>query len=148
MSLKEQIRTQMLEATRARDAGALPTLRMLHSAVRQQEIDSRQDADDQAVLEVVRRMVKQREESAKMYADGGREELAEKERAEIALLGRFLPQQMGEEDLDALIAECVSEASATSPKDMGKVMRIVKDRVAGRAEMSAVSAKVKQILSG
>ena len=146
MSLKEQIQEDMRSAARAKESGRLSTLRLLISALRQQEIDKQAEIDDAGVVAIIGKMIKQREESAALYEKGERTDLAEKERAENAILEKYLPELLADEELDRILSECVESVGAKSPKDMGRVMALVKERVAGRADMSAVSAKVKKIL--
>jgi uncharacterized protein YqeY len=148
MSLKERIQKDMREAARAKDSARLSTLRMLHSAVRQEEIDGRKDLHDTDILQVIGKMIKQREESAAMYESGGRPELAGKEIAETKMLAEYLPEQLSDDEVGGIIAECIEQAGAQAIKDMGKVMGEVKKRLAGRADMGAVSAKIRQLLQG
>ncbi len=147
MNLREKALGQMKDAVRAKDAPRLATLRMLVAAIRQQEIDSRAELDDAGVVRVVERMVKQREESVALYLQGNRKDLADKERGEIAVLAEYLPPRMDDKELDGLIGQAISEASAQSPKDMGRVMAILKGQVAGKADMGDVSRKVRERLA-
>lgn len=148
MNLREKALGQMKDAVRAKDAPRLATLRMLVAAIRQQEIDSRAELDDAGVVRVVERMVKQREESVALYLQGNRKDLADKERGEIAVLAEYLPPRMDGKELDALIGQAIAEAGAQSPKDMGRVMAILKGQVAGKADMGDVSRKVRERLAG
>lgn len=147
MALKSRIQEDMKAAMRARDKARLGALRMLMSAIKQREIDERNELDDTAVLGVVDKMVKQRRESADSYASAGRTELASAEEAEIAVLQEYLPQPLNDDEIDALVAQAVSDAGAGSIKDMGRVMQILKPQVQGRADMGTVSQKVKARLS-
>ena len=143
MSLKEKITEDMKTAMRAKDSERLATIRMITSAIKQIEVDERITLDDARVLAVVEKMIKTRKEAIAQFQAGNRPDLVEKENKEIVLLVEYLPAQLSEADLDALIAGAVTEAGATSVKDMGKVMAIVKAKAQGRADMAAVSAKIK-----
>lgn len=147
MNLREKALGQMKDAVRAKDAPRLATLRMLVAAIRQQEIDSRAELDDAGVVRVVERMVKQREESVALYLQGNRKDLADKERGEIAVLAEYLPPRMDGTELDGIIGQAIAEAGAQSPKDMGRVMAILKGQVAGKADMGDVSRKVRERLA-
>ncbi len=149
MSLKGTVIDDMKNATRSRDVARLPTLRLLVSAIRQHEIDVRDGGmDDGTVIQIVRKMIKQREESAEMYSSGGRQELADRELLEIEVLREYLPDEIDAAAIGRLVGEAIAEAGAESPKDMGKVMRLLKSRTEGRADMSEVSRKVKEHLGG
>lgn len=148
MALKEQLTEDMKSALRAGDRERLSVLRMLLSAVKQKEIDERIDLDDDGVLAVIEKMIKQRRDSEKQYRDAGRAELADAEAAEIVVLESYLPEPLAETELTALIDAAVAETGAESMRDMGKVMGILKPQVQGRADMGAVSAQVKEKLSG
>src|SRR5512143_476183 len=130
----------MKSAMRASDKERLSTIRMLQAAIKQREVDERITLDDAQVLAVLEKMVKQRKESIVQFEQGGRADLAAKEQAEIALLQGYLPAQLSEAEVDALIRDAIAATGAASIKDMGKVMGIVKAKAAGRADMSAVSA--------
>ncbi len=143
MSLKERITEDMKTAMRAKDSERLATIRMITSAIKQIEVDERIALDDARVLAVVEKMIKTRKEAIAQFQAGNRPDLVEKENKEVVLLAEYLPAQLSEADLDALISGAVTEAGATSVKDMGKVMAIVKAKAQGRADMAAVSAKIK-----
>jgi uncharacterized protein YqeY len=145
-SLKERITEDMKAAMRASEKERLSTIRMLQGATKQREVDERITLDDAQVIAVLEKMVKQRRESITAFEQGGRADLAEKERAEIALLQIYLPSQLSEAEVDALIREAMAATGATSMKDMGKVMGAVKAKAAGRADMGAVSARIKAAL--
>ena len=147
MSLKERITEDMKNAMRAKDSGRLGTIRMITAAIKQREVDERIVLDDNQVLAVVEKMIKTRKESITQFESGGRADLVAKEQAELAVLQVYLPAQMSEAEIDALIAEAVAATGATSIKDMGKVMGIVKAKAQGKADMGAVSARIKQKLS-
>jgi uncharacterized protein YqeY len=147
VTLKERITEDMKAAMRASDKERLSTIRMLQAAIKQREVDERIALDDAQVVAVLEKMVKQRKESVVQFEQGGRADLADKEKAEIALLTAYLPAQLSEAEVDALIREAIAATGASSVKDMGKVMGIVKAKAAGRADMGAVSARIKAALS-
>jgi hypothetical protein len=147
MSLSEQLNEAMKAAMKARDSLRLNAIRMIRTAIKNREIDERHELDDQAVIGVLSTLVKQRKESAQVYREGGRPELAEKEEQELAIIQEFLPAQLGELELRAIIEAAVSETGATSPKDMGKVMKVVTGKTLGRADGRLVSELVKARLS-
>jgi uncharacterized protein YqeY len=135
-------------AMKAREAERLGTLRLLSAALKQREVDERITLDDAAVVAVIEKMLKQRRDSIAQFEKAGRQELADKERQEMAVLQAYLPQQLGAAELEALVAEAIAASGAASPADMGKVMAIVKPRAAGRADMGSLSALVKSKLAG
>lgn len=146
MTLKEQLADDMKSAMRTKDRERLGVLRMLLSAIRQKEIDERVDLDDDGVLATIEKMVKQRRDSEKQYRDAGRTELADAESAEIVALESYLPEPLSDAELARLIDDAVAETGAASMRDMGKVMGVLKPKVQGRADMGAVSGKVKKKL--
>lgn len=148
MTLKERITEDMKAAMRASEKERLSTIRMVQAAIKQREVDERITLDDAQVIAVLEKMVKQRKESITQFEQGGRPDLADKEKAEIALLQTYLPAQLSEAEVDALIKEAIAASGAASVKDMGKVMGLVKAQAAGRADMGAVSARIKAALSG
>ena len=148
MTLKERITEDMKAAMRASEKERLLTIRMVQAANKQREVDERIELDDAQVVAVLEKMVKQRRESIVAFEQGGRADLAEKERTEITLLQAYLPTQLSAAEVDALIKEAIASTGATSMKDMGKVMGAVKAKAAGRADMGAVSASIKAALSG
>ncbi len=148
MTLRERITEEMKTAMRAGDKDRLGLIRMLQAAIKQREVDERITLDDTQTVAVIEKMVKQRRESIVQFEAGGRTDLAEKESAEITILSAYLPTQLGASELDALIQDAISASSATSIKDMGKVMAVVKGKAAGRADMGAVGARVKALLGG
>ncbi len=148
MTLKERITEDMKSAMRAGDKDRLAVIRMILAAIKQREVDERTTLDDAQVLAVLDKMVKQRRESLAQFESGGRADLVAKESAEIAVIQSYLPEQLSDAEIDALIAEAIASTGASSVKDMGKVMGVVKPKVQGRADMAAVSARVKQKLSG
>ena len=148
MTLKERITEDMKSAMRASDKERLSTIRMVQAAIKQREVDERIALDDAQVLAVLEKMVKQRRESIAAFEQGGRADLADKEKAEIQILAAYLPEQLTEAEVDALIQAAIAETGAASMKDMGKVMGALKAKAAGRADMGAVSARIKAALGG
>ena len=148
MTLKERITEDMKAAMRASDKERLSTIRMVQAAIKQREVDERITLDDAQVIAVLEKMVKQRKESIVQFELGGRADLADKEKSEIALLQAYLPAQLSEVEVDAIIQEAIAATGAASVKDMGKVMAVVKAKAAGRTDMGAVSARIKAALSG
>ncbi len=148
MSLRERVNEDMKAAMKAREAERLGTLRLLLAALKQREVDERITLDDAGVIAVIEKMLKQRRDSVEQYDKAGRADLAAVERAEIAALSGYLPQPLSESEIAAIVAEAIAEAGAKSPADMGKVMAIVKPKVAGRADMGKLSAQVKAALAG
>jgi uncharacterized protein len=147
MPLKDRITEDMKGAMRAGEKERLGTIRLVLAAIKQREVDERITLDDSQVLAVLEKMIKQRKESIAQFESGGRADLVAKEQAELTLLQVYLPAQMSDAEVDALIAEAVAATGATSIKDMGKVMGIVKAKAQGKADMGAVSARIKQKLS-
>jgi hypothetical protein len=147
VTLNERITEDMKAAMRASEKERLSTIRMLQAAIKQREVDERITLDDAQVVAVLEKMVKQRKESVVQFEQGGRADLADKEKAEIALLTAYLPAQLSEAEVDALIRDAIAATGASSVKDMGKVMGVVKAKAAGRADMGAVSARIKAALS-
>jgi uncharacterized protein YqeY len=147
MSLSQRLNETMKEAMRAKDSLRLNTIRQIRTSVKNKEIDERRELDDQEIIGVISMLVKQRKESAQLYREGARPELAEKEEQELAVLQEFLPAQLGEEEIRSIIEEAVTETGAASVKDMGKVMKVVTGRTLGRADGRLVSELVKVRLS-
>jgi uncharacterized protein len=148
MSLKERITDDMKAAMRSGEKERLGVIRMITSAIKQREVDERIVLDDTQVLSVLEKMIKQRKESLAMFQAGNRQDLVDKESAEITLLQGYLPSQLSDADVDALIGDAIAATGAASIKDMGKVMGIIKSKAQGRADMAAVGAKIKARLSG
>lgn len=148
MSLKEQITNDMKDAMRAGDKSRLAVIRLILAAIKQREVDERITLDDTQVLAVLDKMVKQRRDSVSQYQAGNRPDLAEKEQAEIELIQTYLPAQLTEAELDALVADAIKTSGAAGIKDMGKVMGLLKPKVQGRADMGEVSARIKAKLGG
>lgn len=146
--LKERIQADVKDAMRARDKDRLATLRMITAGLQQKEVDDRVELDDAGVLALLDKMAKQRRESIEQYEQGGREELAQRERAELAVIESYLPQPLSAAELDALVDEAITATGAAAMADMGRVMGELKPRVQGRADMGEVSARVKARLGG
>jgi uncharacterized protein YqeY len=147
MTLKSQIQDDMKTAMKAGDKDRLKVVRLMLAAIKQIEVDERIELDDAAVLNVIGKMVKQRRDSVSQFQDGGREDLANIELAEITVLEQYLPEQLSAAELDALIAKAIKDSGAESVRDMGKVMGIVKAGAQGRADMGKVGAMVKARLA-
>lgn len=147
MSLKDRITEDMKAAMKARETERLGAIRLLLAAVKQKEVDERKDLDDAAVLSVIDKMLKQRRDSIFQFEQAGRQDLADKEKFEVSVLQAYMPQAMSDAELEAAVAEAVAAAGAHGPQDMGKVMGLLKPRLAGRADMGKVSALVKARLS-
>ena len=147
MTLRERVTEDMKSAMKAREADRLATIRLLLAAMKQREVDERITLDDAGVVAVVEKMLKQRKDSVQQYEQAGRADLADKEKAEMAILTGYLPQQLADAELEAIVADALAASGARAPSDMGKVMAIVKPKVAGRADMGKVSALVKAKLA-
>ena len=148
MALRERLNDDIKNAMKAREQDKLAALRLMLSAVKQREVDERITLDDAGVVSVVEKMIKQRRESIAQYEKGARQDLADKERFEIGVLEAYLPQQLSPAEVEAVVAEAIAATGAKTPADMGKVMGVVKPRLAGRADMGKVSALVKARLAG
>ncbi len=146
MRLKAQISEDMKTAMKAGDKERLKVVRLILAAIQQIEIDQRTELDDTAVLGVLDKMVKQRRDSVSQFKEGGRQDLADIELQEITVLDTYLPEQLGEAELNDIIEQAIKDSGAESMRDMGKVMGQVKAKAAGRADMGAVGAKVKERL--
>lgn len=148
MSLKVRITDDMKTAMRARDTARLGTIRLLLAAIKQSEVDQRIELDDVAVGSIVERLIKQRRDSISQFQAAGRDDLVAAEQAELAILQAYLPEQLSAAEVEAAVAAAIAETGATSTKDMGKVMGLLKSRLAGRADMGQVSALIKARLAG
>ena len=137
----------MKTAMKSGEKERLAVIRLIMSAMKQVEVDERVELDDSRVLGILDKMVKQRRESIGQFQSGGRDDLVEKEQAEIDIISEFLPQALSEQEIEAIINSAISETGAASMKDMGKVMGIVKPQITGRADVGAVSSKIKSLLS-
>jgi uncharacterized protein YqeY len=148
MTLKERITEDMKTAMRSGEKDRLAVIRLLQAAIKQREVDERITLDDAQVTAVLEKMIKQRKESVVAFEKGNRADLVAKENAEIAVLQPYLPAQLSDAELDAIIADAISSTGAASIKDMGKVMGVVKSKAAGKADMGAVGARIKAKLGG
>jgi uncharacterized protein YqeY len=148
VSLKDDLKEAMKQAQRDKDSARLGTLRMFTAAIQRREVDERIALDDTQVIAVAEKLIKQGREAIEQYEKGGRADLAEKEKNDIAVYQAFLPQQLAPQEVDAIIAEAIAATGAASIKDMGKVMGAVKPKVQGRTDMGAVSARIKARLGG
>jgi uncharacterized protein len=148
MTLKERIVEDMKTAMRSGEKDRLAVIRLLQAAIKQREVDERITLDDAQITSVLEKMIKQRKESIAAFEKGARADLVAKENSEIVILQPYLPAQLGEAELDALIAEAIASTGAASIKDMGKVMGVLKAKAAGRADMGAVGARIKAKLGG
>ncbi len=148
MALKERITEDMKVAMRARDSERLSAIRMLLAAIKQREVDERIEADDTVVLSTVEKLIKQRRDAIAQFESGGRADLVAKETAELKVLSAYLPQQLTETELIAAIDAAIAESGASGPAAMGKLMALLKPRLAGRADMGVVSALVRKRLQG
>jgi uncharacterized protein YqeY len=148
MSLKDQITEDMKTAMRAKDSERLGTIRLLLAALKQKEVDERVELDDAMVVAIVDKLIKQRKDSIEAFIKAERQELADKEASEMKVLQAYLPQRMSADEVLAEVKAIVAELGAAGPGDMGKVMGVVKTRLAGKAEMGTVSAAVKTALAG
>ncbi|MGB7478969.1 MAG: GatB/YqeY domain-containing protein [Burkholderiaceae bacterium] len=147
MSLKEKITEDMKAAMRAKDSARLGTIRLLTAAIKQKEVDERIETNDAQVLAIVEKMIKQRKDSIAQFEAGGRQDLAEIEKAELAILSAYMPPSLSDAEVQAEVAAAVAQAGAAGPQDMGRVMALLKPRLAGRADMTVVSARVKAALA-
>lgn len=147
MSLKAQITEDMKTAMRAKDSARLGTIRLLQAAMKQKEVDERVELDDVAIVAIVDKLIKQRKDSIAAYEAANRQDLADVEKAELEVLKVYLPERMSEAEITAAVQAIVAEVGAAGPGDMGKVMGAVKSQLAGKADMSMVSAAVKAALS-
>jgi hypothetical protein len=148
MSLKDQITDDMKAAMRAKDSERLSTIRLLIAEIKRKEVDERVEVDDAQVVAIVEKMIKQRKDSITQFENGGRQDLADKEKSELTVLTTYMPAGLSDEEVAAEVAAAVAASGAAGPQDMGKVMGILKPKLAGRADMTAVSALVKKALAG
>ena len=148
MSLKQRINDDVKAAMRGGDARRRDALRLLLSALKQREVDERKELADADVVAVIEKMIKQRRESIVQYEKGGRQDLAQNEQFEVETLQAYMPQALSEAEIEAAVAEAIAASGAQAPSDMGKVMGVLKGKLAGRADMGKVSALVKSKLSG
>ncbi|MDX5363238.1 MAG: GatB/YqeY domain-containing protein [Pseudazoarcus pumilus] len=148
MSLKTRVQDDMKAAMRARETARLSAIRLLIAAIKQREVDERIELGDAEVMAVIEKLVKQRRDAAEQYDKAGREELAAAERFEIAVLSAYLPAALSDGELTAAIAAAITDSGASGPGDMGKVMGPLKSQLAGRADMTEVSRRVRAQLAG
>lgn len=151
MSLRERLQTALKDAMRAKEAERLSTLRLINAAIKDREIANRgdgtgQEVGDPEILAIMGKMVKQRQESARAYEEGGRLELAEKEQNEIRVIEEFLPRQLGADEVEAAVKAAIAESGASSIRDMGRVMAVLKGKYTGQMDFGAVGPKVKDLL--
>ena len=147
MSLKTQLTEDMKTAMRAKDQVSLSTIRLINAAIKQFEVDERTEADDAKVISILTKMVKQRKDSAKIYTEASRQDLADKENAEIEILNRYLPQMMSAEEIKTVVEATIAETGASGMADMGKVMGVLKTRLTGKADMGEVNKVLKTALT-
>ena len=147
MSLISKIQADMRSGMKSKNADLVSTIRLLLAAIKQQEIDKREQLTDSDVLTIVERLVKQRRESIQIYTEAGRNDLASKESAELEILTTYLPKQLSDEEVELIIQETLSSSDAREPKDMGKVMAALKTQLSGKADLSRVSTRVRDLLS-
>ena len=147
MSLKTRITEDMKTAMKARESASLGAIRLLLAAIKQKEVDERGELDDAAVVSVIEKLTKQRKDSVTQYEAAGRQELADAEKFEIAVLAAYLPEKMSAADTAAAVAAAIAESGAIGPADMGKLMAVLKPRLAGKADMAEVSKLVKAALA-
>ena len=147
MSIKETLVVDMKAAMRDKDTIRLETIRLLRAAIQRKEVDERVQLDDEYVLQIIQKMVKQCTDAAQQFSNGNREDLADKEKANISILETYLPEQLSEQEIETLIQDAIQQTGAASMKDMGKVMGLVKSRSQSRADLGAVSMRIKSLLS-
>jgi uncharacterized protein YqeY len=147
MGLKEQITEDMKNAMRAKETAKLGTIRLLTAAMKQKEVDERVELTDTHILAIIEKMIKQRKDSISQFEAGGRQDLADIEKAELAILSAYMPASLSEAEVQSEVAAAVAATGAAGPQDMGKVMAVLKPKLAGRADMTAVSGLVKAALA-
>ena len=147
MSLKEKITDDMKAAMRAKESARLGTIRLLTSAIKQKEVDERIELTDEQILAVIEKMIKQRKDSITQFEAGGRQDLADIEKSELVILSAYMPAALSDAEVQAEVSAAVAAVGAAGPQDMGKVMGVLKSKLAGRADMTAVSAMVKAALT-
>lgn len=147
MSIKEQLQEDIKSAMRAKDSARLSTLRLVTAAIKQKEVDERVELNDAAVLAVLEKMIKQRKDSIAQFQAGGRQDLVDIERAELAILTTYMPAQLSEAEVTAAVQAAIAQVGAAGPQDMGKVMAVIKPQLAGKADMGLVSQILKSKLA-
>ncbi len=148
MSLKAQITEDMKNAMRAKEAGKLATIRLILAEIKRKEVDERIDVTEEQTVAIIEKMIKQRKDSISQFEAGGRQDLADIEKAELVVLAAYMPAGLSDEEIAAEVGAAVTASGAAGPQDMGKVMAILKPKLAGRADMTAVSGLVKKALTG
>lgn len=143
MTIKDQLQEDIKAAMRAKESARLTTLRLVTAAIKQKEVDERIELNDAAVLAVLEKMIKQRKDSIAQFQAGGRQDLVDKEQAELAILSAYMPEQLSQADIEQAIKAAIAQAAAAGPQDMGKVMAILKPQLAGKADMGLVSQLLK-----
>lgn len=147
MSLKETISKSKIEAMKAKDKERNGTLTLVMAAIKQYEVDNRAEANDEVVLSLLNKMIKQRQDSVAQYEKAGREDLAKKEMEEMVIIREYLPKQLSDEEVESVIKQVIAETGASTSQDLKKVMPVLKEKLNGKADMSKVSQKVKQMLA-
>jgi uncharacterized protein YqeY len=147
MSLKDQITEDMKSAMRAKEAVKLGTIRLITAAMKQKEVDERVELTDAMVMTIIEKMIKQRKDSISQFEAGGRQDLADIEKAELLILAAYMPAGLSDAEMQAAVAAAVAEVGATGPQDMGKLMAVLKPKLAGRADMTLISTMVKAALT-
>lgn len=147
MSLKETISKSKIEAMKAKDKERNGTLTLIMAAIKQYEVDNRTEANDEVVLSLLNKMIKQRQDSVAQYEKAGREDLAKKEMEEMVIIREYLPKQLSDEEVESVIKQVIAETGASTGQDLKKVMPVLKEKLNGKADMSKVSQKVKQMLA-
>ena len=147
MTIKDRVQDDMKAAMRAKDAPVLGTIRLLMAAMKQKEVDERIQLDDAAVVSIIDKMIKQRRDSISQFEAGGRQDLADAEKSELAVLADYMPAALSDDEVSAEVAAAVASTGAAGPQDMGRVMAVLKPKLAGRADMTRVSALVKSALA-
>lgn len=148
MTLKQRLLEDMKSSMKSGDKPRLAVIRLVQAAIKQREVDERIELDDAQVLAVLEKMLKQRRDSAAQYEAAGRQDLMDQENFEIGVIGDYMPQPLSEAEVEQILSDCIAESGATEARDMGKVMALLKPRVAGRADMQSLAGKVKARLGG
>ena len=146
-SIKERIKADLVTAMKAKEQFKVETLRLLNAAIKQREVDERIVMDDQQIISIIHKMIKQRRDSIEQFLAAKRDELAEKEKSEIALIESYLPTPLSESEIESMIKDALAETGAKTMQEMGKVMAVLKNKLQGRADVGAVSTKIKQFLT-
>jgi uncharacterized protein YqeY len=147
MSLKEQLKTELKEAMKAKDVAARDNIRAINTAIKQIEVDERRDVPDEEILKIIQKLVKQREDAMTQFKEAGRDDLYEKEKSEADFMKKYLPAQLSDEELESAMKEIIAEVGATSMKEMGKIMGVATKKLANTADGKRVNEMVKKLLS-